>query len=74
MMHHVMRRTQIDDKLVFSNHNNYIFHNSRGIESGSTEELYILQEFIQHKCGEKRLCYVTIGMFTRGGLSRSLGH
>ena len=45
----------IDDELVFSNHQGYIFHDSRGIESGSTEELEILQEFIQRKRGEGRL-------------------
>jgi hypothetical protein len=45
----------IDDKLVFSNHTGYVFHDSRGIESGSTEELEILKEFIRRKCGEKRL-------------------
>ncbi|KAH9056825.1 hypothetical protein EDB87DRAFT_1164094 [Lactarius vividus] len=45
----------IDDQLVFSNHRGYIFHDSRGIESGSTEELEILQEFIRRKCGETRL-------------------
>ncbi|KAH9054969.1 hypothetical protein EDB87DRAFT_1540138, partial [Lactarius vividus] len=45
----------IDDQLVFSNHRGYIFHDSRGIESGSTEELGILQNFIQQRCGERRL-------------------
>ena len=39
----------IDDELVFSNHNGYIFHDSRGIESGATEELDILRGFIQRK-------------------------
>ncbi|KAH9047805.1 hypothetical protein EDB84DRAFT_1460331 [Lactarius hengduanensis] len=45
----------IDDQLVFSNHTGYIFHDSRGIESASTDELGILKEFIRRKCGEKRL-------------------
>ncbi|KAH9059282.1 hypothetical protein EDB87DRAFT_1622016 [Lactarius vividus] len=45
----------IDDELVFSNNEGYIFHDSRGIESGGIEELRILQEFIQRKCGERRL-------------------
>ncbi|KAH9165308.1 hypothetical protein EDB89DRAFT_1858455, partial [Lactarius sanguifluus] len=45
----------IDDELVFSNNKGYIFHDSRGIESGSTEELGILQEFVRRKCGERRL-------------------
>jgi len=39
----------IDDQLVFSNHKGYIFHDSRGIESGATEELNILRGFIQRK-------------------------
>ncbi|KAH9015552.1 hypothetical protein EDB84DRAFT_1277245, partial [Lactarius hengduanensis] len=45
----------IDDELVFSNHKGYVFHDSRGIESGSTEELGILQAFIRRKCGQRRL-------------------
>ncbi|KAN0127831.1 hypothetical protein V8E53_014387 [Lactarius tabidus] len=45
----------IDDELVFSNHLGYVFHDSRGIESGSTKELRILQEFIRRKCEEKQL-------------------
>ncbi|KAF8256608.1 hypothetical protein EI94DRAFT_1642372 [Lactarius quietus] len=46
---------RIDDALVFSNHRGYVFHDSMGIESGSTEELETLKGFIQRKCGEKRL-------------------
>ncbi|KAI9433128.1 hypothetical protein H4582DRAFT_1857037 [Lactarius indigo] len=45
----------IDDELMFSNHKGYVFHDSRGIESGGAEELTILQEFIRRKCGERRL-------------------
>ena len=45
----------IDDELVFSNYTGYVFHDSRGIESGSEEELEILREFIRRKCGEERL-------------------
>ncbi|KAH9006717.1 hypothetical protein EDB84DRAFT_1426295, partial [Lactarius hengduanensis] len=45
----------IEDELVFSNHEGYIFHDSRGIESCSIEELWTLQEFIRRKCGEVRL-------------------
>ncbi|KAF8256966.1 hypothetical protein EI94DRAFT_1819544 [Lactarius quietus] len=39
----------IDDELVFSNHEGYVFHDSKGIESGSVEELEILKDFIQRK-------------------------
>ncbi|KAH9167609.1 hypothetical protein EDB89DRAFT_2245632 [Lactarius sanguifluus] len=45
----------IDDELVFSNHEGYIFHDSRGIESGGIDELRILQRFIRGKCRETRL-------------------
>ncbi|KAF8256781.1 hypothetical protein EI94DRAFT_190853 [Lactarius quietus] len=46
---------KIDDELVFSKHQGYVFHDSKGIESGSVEELEILKDFIQRKCGEKNL-------------------
>ncbi|KAH8986670.1 hypothetical protein EDB86DRAFT_3048667 [Lactarius hatsudake] len=46
---------RIDDELVFSNHRGYVFHDSRGIEAGSAGELDILRDFIQRKCGERRL-------------------
>ncbi len=45
----------IDNELVFSNHTGYVFHDSRGIESGATEELSILKKFIQRKSSEKQL-------------------
>ncbi|KAH9014050.1 hypothetical protein EDB85DRAFT_2296057 [Lactarius pseudohatsudake] len=45
----------IDDELVFSNHRGYVFHDSRGIESASTKELEILQEFVRRKCRAARL-------------------
>ena len=40
---------------MFSNHTGYVFHDSRGIETGGAEELEILKEFIRGKCGEKSL-------------------
>ena len=45
----------IEDELVFSNHKGYVFHDSRGIESGSIDELKILQQFIRSRCGARRL-------------------
>ncbi|KAF8270312.1 hypothetical protein EI94DRAFT_785377 [Lactarius quietus] len=45
----------INDELVFSNILGYIFHDSRGIESGGTEELEVVKEFIKGKCKERRL-------------------
>ncbi|KAH9052332.1 GTP-binding protein [Lactarius vividus] len=46
---------RIDDELVFSNHKGYVFHDSCGIESGGTEELQVLQNFIRRKSRERRL-------------------
>ncbi|KAH9169748.1 hypothetical protein EDB89DRAFT_1388424 [Lactarius sanguifluus] len=45
---------RIDDELVFSNHTADVFHDSRETESGSMEELGILQQFIRQKCRETR--------------------
>jgi hypothetical protein len=45
----------IEDELMFSNHMGYVFHDSRGIECGSTEELETLKEFIRRMCGYKEL-------------------
>ena len=45
----------INDELIFSNHDGYIFHDSRGFEAGSKDELEIVQEFIKRKSQEKRL-------------------
>jgi len=45
----------IEDELVFSNNDGYIFHDSRGFESGDDKELRIVQKFVQQKSGERRL-------------------
>ena len=45
----------ITDELTFTNHDGYVFHDSRGIESGSKEELEIIQNFVREKSTEKRL-------------------
>ncbi|KAJ6534528.1 hypothetical protein DFH09DRAFT_1180698 [Mycena vulgaris] len=45
----------ITDELVFSNHEGYVFHDTRGFESGSTNELQIIQEFVRDRSGRKRL-------------------
>ena len=52
-----MQRGQhdIDDELIFTNHDGYIFHDSRGFEAGSKDELETVQEFIKRKSQEKRL-------------------
>jgi len=45
----------IEDELVFANHDRYIFHDSRGFEDGSEDELKIIREFVLRKSREKRL-------------------
>ena len=38
---------------MFSNHDGYIFHDSRGLEAGSDKELKIVQEFIRERSGKR---------------------
>ncbi len=45
----------VNDELIFENNEGYIFHDSRGFESGSEGELEIVQDFVRKKAGEKRL-------------------
>ncbi|KAF8256979.1 hypothetical protein EI94DRAFT_1761542 [Lactarius quietus] len=45
----------IDDQIVFSNHNGYIFHDSCGFEAGSDQELRVVQEFIRKRSGKEDL-------------------
>ncbi|KAJ7031020.1 hypothetical protein C8F04DRAFT_1364836 [Mycena alexandri] len=45
----------ITDELEFSNHEGYVFHDSSGLENGSTKELKTLQEFIGKRAEQKRL-------------------
>ena len=45
----------IEDELVFTNHDGYIFHDSRGFEAGSEDELKTVREFVLGKSREKRL-------------------
>jgi len=37
------------------NHDGYVFHDSRGFEAGSKDELETVQEFVKRKSQEKRL-------------------
>ena len=52
-----MQRGQHDiyDELIFTKHDGYIFHDSRGFEAGSKDELATVQEFVKNKSGQKRL-------------------
>jgi hypothetical protein len=45
----------IEDELVFTNHDGYVFYDSRGFEAGDGEELKIVQDFVRRKSQEKRL-------------------
>ena len=45
----------IDDELVFEKHDGYVFHDSRGFECGSEDELKIVQAFVRRKACETRL-------------------
>ena len=52
-----MQRGQhdINDELIFTNHDGCIFHDSRGFEAGSEDELTTVQEFVKRKSQERRL-------------------
>ena len=52
-----MQRGQhdINDELIFTNHDGYVFHDSRGFEAGSQDELKTIQEFVKSKSQQKRL-------------------
>ena len=45
----------IDDELVFTKHDGYLFHDSRGFEAGGEEELKIVQDFVRRKSQEHKL-------------------
>ena len=45
----------INDELIFTNHNGYIFHDSRGFEAGGQDELEIVQGFIKSQSQQKQL-------------------
>jgi hypothetical protein len=45
----------IEHELVFTNHNGYIFHDSRGFEAGDNKELEIVQDFVRRRSLARRL-------------------
>ncbi|KAJ7869220.1 hypothetical protein B0H14DRAFT_2572061 [Mycena olivaceomarginata] len=45
----------ISDELEFSNHKGYVFHDSRGLESGGVGELEKIQSFVRERSQRKRL-------------------
>jgi hypothetical protein len=45
----------IEDEIVFETHDGWIFHEPRGFESGSRDELKIVQDFVPRRWRERRL-------------------
>jgi hypothetical protein len=45
----------IEDELIFTSHDGYLFHDSRGFEAGGEDELKIVQDFVRRKSREGRL-------------------
>jgi hypothetical protein len=45
----------IKHELMFSNHKGYVFHDSRGFEGGSEDELKTVQDFVRLRSEERRL-------------------
>jgi hypothetical protein len=45
----------IENELRFTSHDGYVFHDSRGFESGDDKELEIVQDFVSHKSRERQL-------------------
>jgi hypothetical protein len=45
----------IEDELVFRTHKGYVFHDSRGFECGSLDEVEIVRDFIRRKSRESQL-------------------
>ncbi|KAJ6504538.1 GTP-binding protein [Mycena vulgaris] len=48
-------RHNISDELEFSNHKGYVFHDSRGLESGTADELKTIHDFVGDRSRHKRL-------------------
>jgi len=62
----------IEHELMFSSHNGYVFHDSRGFEGGSEDELKAVQDFVRQRSREGRLkdrlhaiWFVPLGIFNR---------
>jgi hypothetical protein len=45
----------IENELRFTSHNGYVFHDSRGFESGDDTELEIVQDFVGRRSRERKL-------------------
>ena len=53
----IMQRGEhnIEDEYTFTEHEGYIFHDSRGFEAGNEEELKIVQDFVRRRLQESKL-------------------
>jgi hypothetical protein len=40
---------------VFTNHDGFVFHDSRGVEAGTVDQLKFVQNFVRRKSRERRL-------------------
>ena len=45
----------VEDEIIFANHKGYVFHDSRGFESGGENELKTVQAFVRRKSRERQL-------------------
>jgi hypothetical protein len=45
----------IENELTFTNHQGYVFHDSRGFEAGDKNELKIVQEFVRRRSQGREL-------------------
>jgi hypothetical protein len=45
----------IEDEYTFTEHDGYVFHDSRGFEAGNEEELKIVQDFVGRRSEERQL-------------------
>ena len=45
----------IEDELTFTNHDGYVFHDSRGFEAGEEMEVKIVQDFVRRRSQASRL-------------------
>jgi hypothetical protein len=45
----------IEQEIIFSEHKGYVFHDSRGFEGGSADELKTVQDFVRRKSQESQL-------------------
>jgi hypothetical protein len=53
----IMQRGEhnIEDEYTFTEHDGYVFHDSRGFEAGNEEELKIVQDFVRRRSQESKL-------------------